>query len=68
MAVVDASKWLEAVRQEIKSLEKNGTLFILKAPKNKRIAGCKWVFKKKEGLSSKSGPIYKARVVAKGYS
>lgn len=36
----------------MKSLAKNGTWCIGKAPKNKRIMGCKWVFKKKEGLSS----------------
>ena len=40
----------------------------MKAPKKKRIVGCKWVFKKKEGLSSENGPIYKVRVAAKGYS
>ena len=33
-----------------------------------RIVGRKWVFKKKKGSSSYSGPIYKARVVAKRYS
>ena len=35
---------------------------------NKRIVGCKWIFKKKEGLLSEFVPIYKARVVAKSYS
>ena len=28
----------------------------------------KWVFKKKEGLSSDAGPIYKASIVTNGYS
>ena len=37
MVMIDASKWLGAMKQEIESLEKNGTWSIVKAPKNKRM-------------------------------
>ena len=33
MGMVDASKWLRAMRQEMKSREKNDTFSIMKAPK-----------------------------------
>ena len=50
LGMVYASKWLGAMRQEMESLETNGTWSIVKAPNNKRIMRCKWIFKKKEGL------------------
>ena len=68
MASNDSSKWLIAMKQEMESLAKNGTWDIVVAPKKKKIVGCKWIFKRKEGPSSDIPPIYKARVVAKGYS
>lgn len=37
-------------------------------PKNHRVVGCKWVFKKKEGISSEEKARYKARLVAKGFT
>ena len=68
MSMVDVSKCLGSMKQEMESLEKKGTWSIMKAPNNKRIVGWKLFFKKKKRLSRESGPIYKARVVAKGYS
>lgn len=37
-------------------------------PKKKKAIRCKWIFKRKEGLSPREPPKYKARLVAKGYS
>ena len=51
----------------MESLAKNETWNIVEAPKKNKIVGRKWIFKK-EGPSSGVPPIYKARVVAKGYS
>ena len=51
----------------MESLAKNETWNIVEAPKKKKIVGRKWIFKK-EGPCSGVPPIYKARVVAKGYS
>jgi len=36
--------------------------------KNQRVGGCKWIFKKKEGISGIEVPRYKARLVAKGFT
>ena len=37
-------------------------------PEKKKTVRCKWVFKRKEGLSSIEPPRFKARLVAKGFS
>ena len=37
-------------------------------PKQKKHVRCKWVFKRKEGLSPSEPPRFKARLVAKGFS
>ena len=40
----------------------------MKPPRGQKIIDCKWVFKKKEGISGAESGRYKARLVAKGYS
>ena len=40
----------------------------MKLPEGKKSIGCRWVFKKKEGIPSIEDARYKARLVAKGYS
>ena len=50
------------------SLEKNGTWDLVKFPKDKRSIHCKYIFKRKEGISPCEPSRYKARLVAKGYS
>ena len=68
MASSDSSKWLVAMKQEMQSLAKNKTRVIVEAPRNKKFVGCKWVFKKKKGSKSTSAPVYKAGVMAKGFT
>ncbi|CAN1285750.1 Retrovirus-related Pol polyprotein from transposon TNT 1-94, partial [Linum perenne] len=58
-------KWQEAMKEEMKSLEKNKTWSLVQLPSGKRAIGCKWVFAKKD---DKSGIRFKARLVAKGYA
>jgi hypothetical protein len=36
--------------------------------KEKRVIGCKWVFKKKKIILEKEGKKFKARLIANGYS
>ena len=36
--------------------------------KQKKAVRCKWIFKRKEGLSPSEPPRFKARLVAKGFS
>ncbi|KAL5740548.1 hypothetical protein ACOSQ2_029728 [Xanthoceras sorbifolium] len=64
----DSAKWLVAMQEEVKSLHKNRTWDLVKPPKDKKIVGCKWVFKRKEGIPGVEDAKYKARLVAKGYS
>ena len=64
----DTDKWMVAMNEEMESLYKNGTWVLVEPPKGKKIVGCKWVFKKKEGTSGVENARYKARLVAKGYS
>ena len=47
---------------------KNGTWDVVRLPKQKKVVRCKWIFKKKEGLSPSEPPRFKARLVAKGLS
>jgi hypothetical protein len=63
----DSNSWLLAMKDEMKSLEKNETWDLVPLPQGRKPVGCKWVFKKKyrpDGSIDK----YKARLVAKGYS
>ena len=36
-------------------------------PEKKKTIRCKWIFKRKEGLSPSEPPKFKARLVVKGY-
>ena len=56
------------MHDEMESLEKNGTWDLVKLPREKKPIRCKWVFKRKEGVSPNDETRYKARLVAKGYS
>ena len=64
----ERDKWMEAMVEEMESLNKNKTWELSELPKGKKSIGCKWVFKKKEAVSEKEGERFKARLVAKGYS
>ena len=56
------------MNEEIKSLHKNDTWVLMKPSSKKRIIGCKWVFKKKEGILGVKDVRYKVYFVAKGFS
>ena len=43
-------KWNVAINEEIKSFHKNQTWVLVESPKGQKIVGCKWVFKKNEGI------------------
>ncbi|UYV60584.1 hypothetical protein LAZ67_1001594 [Cordylochernes scorpioides] len=64
---IQREKWLQAMNEELNSLEKNNVWELTPLPKDKKIIGCKWTYKQK--LNSK-GEIerYKARLVAKGFN
>ena len=56
------------MQEEMQSLEKNGTWDVVRLPMKKKTVRCKWIFKRKEGLSPSEPQRYKARLVAKGFS
>ena len=60
-------KWLEAVKDELTSLEEHATWEVCELPAGRNPIGCKWVFKLKENFDG-SIARFKARLVAKGYS
>ena len=64
----DREKWISAMQEEMQSLEKSGTWDVVRLPKHKKVVRCKWIFKRKEGLSPSEPPRFKARLVAKGFS
>lgn len=63
----ESNKWIEAMEQEINSLNQNQAWTLVDLPKSRTPVGSKWVFKRKE---DQHGNIveYKARLVAQGFS
>ncbi|KAM7461061.1 hypothetical protein LguiA_029182 [Lonicera macranthoides] len=59
--------WRNAMKVEMKALEKNETWDLVKLPEEKKPVGCRWVFTVKY-KSDGSLERYKARLVAKGYT
>jgi Reverse transcriptase (RNA-dependent DNA polymerase) len=59
--------WLNAMKEELHALEKNNTWIIVQLLKNKKLIGCKWIYKIKY---NSDGTIerYIARLVAKWYT
>lgn len=62
-----AKEWLKAIEEELNSLKSNETWNLEPVPKNKKMIGCKWVFKIKYTTNGKPDR-FKARLVAQGYS
>jgi len=54
--------------EEMESLHKNFVWELILKPKDRKIIGSKWVYRKNESTSEKKTPTYKARLVAKGFS
>ena len=61
-------KWKLATHEEMDSLIKNGTWVLVDKPKDRKIIGCRWLFKMKSGIPGVEPVRYKARLVAKGYT
>ena len=63
----NSDKWKEAMKDEMKALERNATWDLVEIPRDRKTVGCKWVYKLKKGFDDKV-ERYKARLVVKGYS
>ncbi|CAL2238507.1 unnamed protein product [Prunus armeniaca] len=64
----ERDSWISAMTEEMESLYKNSVWELVPKPKDRKLVGCKWVFRKKEGLHEQDAVRFKARLVAKGYS
>lgn len=62
-----AKEWIEAMREEIKSIEDNKTWELVDLPRGRMPIGSKWVFKLKRDENNKI-IRRKARLVAQGFS
>ena len=60
-------KWLDAMKDELKSMAQNYVLDLVESPKGCKRVGCKWLFKTKRD-SHGNVERYKARMVAKGFT
>ena len=59
-------KWLEAMEDEMKSMNANKVWDLEIIPKGAKTVGCKWVYKTKLD-SQENVERYKARLMAKGF-
>ena len=63
----DFEKWIEAMKDEMKSMKDNNVWDLVELPKGVKSIGCKWIFKTKQ--DSKGNIVrYKACLVAKGFT
>jgi len=60
-----AAKWLQAMEEEIETLEHNETFSLTELPREKTAVGGKWTFAIKGNDES---PVCKARYVVRGFS
>ncbi len=67
MACADAHEWKKACAIELENFVRQKLFTQTARPVNRRVVGCKWVFKRKFGPDGKV-LRYKARLVAKGFS
>ncbi|RVW56848.1 Retrovirus-related Pol polyprotein from transposon TNT 1-94 [Vitis vinifera] len=56
----EADQWVKAIQEEMDSLRKNETWELVTKPKDRKVVGSKWVFKRKQGTLGNEAPRYKA--------
>ncbi|CAL9004267.1 unnamed protein product, partial [Prunus brigantina] len=64
---LEDKKWKEAMNEEMRALQKNGTWELVPLPHGKKTVGCRWIYTVKLKADG-SVERYKARLVAKGYT
>jgi transposase InsO family protein len=66
MQCPESEMWMHAMEAEMKSITENDTWDLVDLPEGRKAVGSKWVYKIK--YSDQEEPIYKARIVARGFS
>lgn len=61
----DRTKWNEAMVEEMRSIESNGTWQLVDLPAGRKAVGSKWVYKIKRNADGEVAR-FKARLVAQG--
>ncbi len=56
------------MKEELSSLQKNGTWQLVVRPKDQKVVDSKWIYKVKEGVNNADPVRFKARLVAKGFT
>lgn len=64
LASKENEKWKVDVQEKMKSLSDNNTWDLIKRPIGSRVANCKWIFKRKEGIKGVVPDRFKAILVA----
>jgi len=64
---VESAKWKIEKEEEMDSLEKKKTWYLIELTKERRVVGCNWVYKLKKGVDGRN-ERYKVRLVTEGYS
>jgi hypothetical protein len=49
----NSDKWKEAMKDEMNALAKNAIWDLVELPRNRKIVGCKWVYKLKKGVDDR---------------
>lgn len=49
MELFDSDTWKVAMKEEMDALQINKTWDLVELPKDKKVVGCKWVYKLKKG-------------------
>src|SRR3954463_7479126 len=62
-----SQKWIDAMKEEFKSMQDNQVWDLVPLPEGKRPIGCKWIFKT---MRDSMGNVerYKARIITKGFT
>ena len=60
----DSEKWIEAMKDEMKSMKDNGVWDLVELPEGVKPIGCKWIFRDSKGNIIR----HKACLVAKGFT
>ena len=63
----NSQKWINAMKDEMKSMQDNDVWDLVELPESVKPIGCKWIFKTKRD-SKGNVERYKARLVAKEFT